>query len=137
MTKLCILLAVTTLGVANLAAQQMPTTEQQIAAATLPLPEAYRAGATVESISTDLNATELRKGANSMVCSITRPGSENFHAACFEKGYAALLFRQFNCSRNSAKTASRRTGRQSMRLSKRRSNRAASRLPLGPQSGSR
>ncbi len=90
MLKLSIVLAVTTLGVANLAAQHIPTTEQQIAAATLPLPEAYRAGATVQSISADLTITELRKGTNSMVCSVIRPGSETFFVHCFERAYDAL-----------------------------------------------
>ena len=94
MLKLLIVLAVTTLGVANLTAQHVPTTEQQIAAATLPLPEAYRAGATIQSISADLKITELRTGTNSMVCSVIRPGSETFFVHCFERAYDALSKRR-------------------------------------------
>jgi hypothetical protein len=94
MTKLTIVLALTTIGVANLTGQQMPTKEQQIAGATLVLPEAFRAEATVQSISADLKITELRKGTNSMVCSIIQPGSETFLVHCFDRGYDAFFFRQ-------------------------------------------
>jgi hypothetical protein len=94
MVKLSIVLAVITLGVANLAAQNVPTIEQQIAAATLPLPEAYRAGATARSISADLKITELRRGTNSMVCSVIRPGSEEFFVHCFQRDYDALVNRR-------------------------------------------
>jgi len=100
--KLFTLLVVAAAGVANLAAQ-MPTREQQIAAATLPLPAAYRAGATIQSISDDLKVTELRKGTNSMVCSIIRPGSEFFYAHCFEKDYEAMSFRQAQLRRELGK----------------------------------
>jgi hypothetical protein len=92
--RLTIVLALTTLGVANLTGQQMPTSQQQIAAATLVLPEAFRAEAGVQSISADLKITELRKGANSMVCSMIQPGSETFLAYCVDRGYDAFLFRQ-------------------------------------------
>jgi hypothetical protein len=100
--KLSTLLAVAAAAVANLAAQT-PTREQQIAAATLPLPAAYRAGATIQSISDDLKVTELRKGTNSMVCSIIRPGSEFFYAHCFEKGYEAMSLRQAQLRRELGK----------------------------------
>lgn len=85
-----LLLVAAAIGVANLTAQQIPTKEQRIAAATLPLPEAYRAGAAVQSISADLKVTELRKGTNSMVCTIVPPGSETFAVHCFEKSFEAL-----------------------------------------------
>jgi hypothetical protein len=92
--KLTITVALTTLGVANLAAQQMPTTEQQISAATLALPEAFRADATVQSISADLKITELRKGTSSMVCSIIQPGSKTFLAYCLDRVCDAYFYRQ-------------------------------------------
>jgi hypothetical protein len=93
MVKLSIVLAVMPLAVANLAAQHVPTTEQQIAAATLPLPEAFRASATVQSISAELKITELRKGTGSMVCPIMAPGSETFFVQ-FERDYDALVNRR-------------------------------------------
>src|SRR5215469_1419623 len=83
---LTILLALSTLGVAHLTGQQMPTKEQQIAAATLVLPEAFQAAAAVQSISADLKITELRKGTNSPVCSMIQPGSETFLVHCFDRG---------------------------------------------------
>lgn len=95
MLMLSIVLAVTALGVANLAGQEMPSMEQQIAAATLPLPEAFRAGAAVQRISANLEITELRKGSNSMICSIIQPGSETFAAHCFEREYDAFAFRHY------------------------------------------
>jgi hypothetical protein len=76
------------------AGQQMPTKEQQIAAATLALPEAFRAQATVQSISADLRITALRKGASSMVCSIIQPGTKNFLAYCIDRVYEAYFYRQ-------------------------------------------
>ncbi len=93
--KFISLLTTIVLGAANVAAQQIPTKEQQIAAATLPLPEAYRAEAAVQSISADRKITELRKGTNSMVCSIVRPGSKIFYVRCFEKDYQPLISREF------------------------------------------
>ena len=87
-------LALTTLGVANLSGQQMPTREQQIAAATLVLPEAFRAGAAVQSISADAKITELRKGTSSMVCSIIQPGSEDFLVYCLDRGWDAFFSRE-------------------------------------------
>jgi hypothetical protein len=83
-----------TIGTANLAAQQMPTKEQQIAAATLALPEPFRALATVQSISADLKITTLRKGTSSMVCSIVEPGSKNFLAYCLDRVVDAYFYRQ-------------------------------------------
>jgi hypothetical protein len=103
MMKLSIVLAVTTLGVATLTGQQMPTPQQQIAAATLALPEAFRAGAAVQSISADLKITELRQGTNSMVCSIISPGSETFAAHCFDRDYDAFSFRHSQLQRELSK----------------------------------
>ncbi|HYB32471.1 MAG TPA: hypothetical protein VED45_03485 [Steroidobacteraceae bacterium] len=76
------------------AGQQMPTEEQQIAAATLALPEAFRAEAGVQSISADLKITQLRKGTGSMVCSIIQPGAKNFLAYCQDRVYDAYFYRQ-------------------------------------------
>ena len=90
MTRPVIILAVAGALAVNSTAQNTPTKDQQIAAATLPLPEAYRAGATVQSVSADFKTTELRKGTTSMVCTIIRPGSENFFAHCFDQDYEAL-----------------------------------------------
>ena len=74
--------------------QQMPTREQQIAAATLALPEAFRAEATVQSVSGDQKITELRKGTSSMVCSIIEPGSKNFLAYCLDRAVDAYFYQQ-------------------------------------------
>jgi len=92
--KLTMVFALSTLAAARLTGEQMPTREQQIAAATLVLPEAFRAEATVKSIAADLKITELRKGTSSMVCSIIEPGSGTLLAYCFEEGYDAFVYRQ-------------------------------------------
>jgi hypothetical protein len=81
-------------SVQGTAGLQMPTKQQQIAAATLALPEAFRAAATVQSISADLKITELRKGTGSMVCSIIQPGAKNFLAYCLDRVYDAYFYRQ-------------------------------------------
>jgi hypothetical protein len=94
MQKLTIVLALGILGTANGVAQQLPTREQQIAAATLPLPEAFRAQAIVQSISADLKITELRKGTGPMVCSLIQPGTKGFLAYCLDRVYDAYFYRQ-------------------------------------------
>lgn len=104
--RLAIVSALWMLAVAHLTGQQapqMPTREQQIAAATLVLPEAFRAEATVRSISADAKTTELRKGANSMVCSIVQPGSESLLVYCLDRGYDAFFFRQDQLERELSK----------------------------------
>jgi len=94
MRKLTIVLTLGMFGIGTLGAQQMPTREQQIAAATLALPEAYRAAATVQSISADLKITELRRGTGPMVCSIIQPGAKSFPAYCLGRVYDACFYRQ-------------------------------------------
>ena len=86
-------------GAQSMAGQPIPTEEQQIAAATLPLPEAFRAEATVQSISADLRITPLRKGTSSMVCSIIQPGSKNFLAYCLDRVLEQYAYRQTQLQR--------------------------------------
>jgi hypothetical protein len=94
MKKLTIVLALGIFAAGDLAAQQMPSKEQQIAAATLPLAEAFRAEASVRSISADLKVITLRKGTGSMVCSIIEPESKTYLAYCENGVYAAYFYRQ-------------------------------------------
>lgn len=94
MKKLTIVLALGIFGSANLVAQQVPSKEQQIAAATLPLAEGFRAAASVRSISADLKVITLRKGTGSMVCSIIEPEGKTYLAYCEDGIYAAYFYRQ-------------------------------------------
>jgi hypothetical protein len=66
-------------------AEQQPTPEQQIAAALLPLPEAYRATATVVVYDVNDKLITLRKGSGDMVCEGDRPGNDSFTASCYHE----------------------------------------------------
>jgi hypothetical protein len=66
-------------------AEQQPTREQQIAAALLPLPEAYRATATVVVYDANDMLITLRNGTGDMICEGDRPGNDSFTASCYEE----------------------------------------------------
>jgi hypothetical protein len=72
---------------------QTPTSEQQIAAAVLPLPESLRAGATVLGYDDKLNLVTLRKGSNAMVCTADRPGDDQFDVRCYNESFMPAINR--------------------------------------------
>ncbi len=77
-----------------LAAQApLPTAEQQIAAAVLPLPADLRANATVMGYREAGKLVVLREGSNGMHCLalyVTRP---DFHVACYHKDLEPFMAR--------------------------------------------
>lgn len=72
---------------------RLPTAEQQIAAAVLPLPESMRSGAAVLGYREAGKLTELRKGANGMVCLADDPAIPAFHVACYHGGMEPFMAR--------------------------------------------
>ena len=71
----------------------LPTADQQIAAAVLPLPKEMRAGATVMGYRTAGKLETLRTGTNSMTCLALFAVEANFHAACYHNGMEPFMAR--------------------------------------------
>jgi len=76
----CIALAAAT----NLAAQ-VPSAEQQIAAAVTAAPEEMRKDATVLGYSNYHRMTVLRQGSGEMVCLADDPSAASWHVACYHR----------------------------------------------------
>lgn len=70
-----------------------PSTERQIAAALLPLPEVMRPGAGVLGYGPDLSVITLRQSTNGMVCMATRPGEDTFDVRCYNKSFLPVVRR--------------------------------------------
>src|SRR4051812_28007958 len=77
-----------TSSLACFSAEGQPTREQQIAAALLPLPEAYRATATVVVYDTSDKLITLRKGTGDIICEGDRPGNDFFTASCYDEPHS-------------------------------------------------
>jgi hypothetical protein len=67
--------------------------EQQIAAAVLPAPEEMRAGATVLGYAPDGKFVRLRQGSGTLICLASKPGSERFHVACYQRSLQPFMAR--------------------------------------------
>ena len=77
-----------------LAAQtRVPSPDEQIATAVLPLPEALRAGAGVRGYDASLKRITLRASTNGMICTGDRPGDDEFDVRCYERGFLAMIDR--------------------------------------------
>src|ERR1044072_1343532 len=72
---------------------QLPTSDQQVAASVLALPESMRAGATVLGYRSAGALTELRKGSNGMTCLADDPESPAFHVACYHESLEPFMAR--------------------------------------------
>jgi hypothetical protein len=71
----------------------VPSAEQQIAAAVLPLPADLRAGATVMGYAPDGRFVRLREGAGAMTCLASNPKMDRFHVACYHKSLEPFMAR--------------------------------------------
>ncbi|MGH7583529.1 MAG: hypothetical protein ACREL5_09910 [Gemmatimonadales bacterium] len=74
--------AILMLPVTSCAQKSIPA-EQQIALAVLPLPNSFRAGASVLGYDSHGKLVTLRKGSGVMTCLGTNPADSMFHAACY------------------------------------------------------
>lgn len=82
--------------VVAVAMAQTPTVaspDDQIAAATLPLPADARASATVLGYGADGKLTTLRKGTGSMTCLADDPKVAQFHVACYHDSMEPFMAR--------------------------------------------
>ena len=87
-----------TLGVlvVTIAVAQTPTiasSDEQIAAAVLPLPADARASATVLGYGGDGKLTTLRKGTGNMTCLADDPKVAQFHVACYHDSMEPFMAR--------------------------------------------
>jgi hypothetical protein len=71
----------------------VPSPAEQMAAAVLPLPSVFRAGAGVRGYTSNLVMVTLREGSNGMVCTADRPGDEVFDVRCYEKDFLKIIDR--------------------------------------------
>lgn len=71
----------------------MPSPEAQIAAAVLPLPEEFRAGATVLGYRVPGTLVMLRIGSGPMVCLTDNPAEARFHVACYHRDLEPFMAR--------------------------------------------
>ena len=81
---------------AAVAPAQTPTiasSDEQVAAAVLPLPADARAGATVLGYGSDGKLITLRKGTGSMTCLADDPKEDRFHVACYHDSMEPFMAR--------------------------------------------
>ena len=64
-----------------------------ISSALLPLPEAYRDGATVLGYGEDGMVSVVREGNNGMYCLADKPGDERFQAVCYHESLEPFMAR--------------------------------------------
>lgn len=72
---------------------QIPSVEDQIAAAIQAGPEEQRADATVFGYNADGELIELRKGNNQLICLADNPNKEGFNAACYHSDLSDFMAR--------------------------------------------
>ncbi len=89
-----LLVAALVLGIPSLGAAQgtIPPKDEQIAAAVLPLPPEYRAGARVLGYGSDGKLTTLRDG-KVMTCLARDPKAPRFHVACYHESMEPFMAR--------------------------------------------
>ncbi|MEO8479206.1 MAG: hypothetical protein ABI542_06180 [Gemmatimonadota bacterium] len=71
----------------------IPSPEAQIAAAVLPLPEEFRAEATVLGYRVPGTLVTLREGSGAMVCLADNPTEARFHVACYHRDLEPFMAR--------------------------------------------
>jgi hypothetical protein len=71
-----------------------PAPERQIEAAVAPLPEEFRAGATVLGYRPDATGlVPLREGDGPFICLADSPGDERYHVACYHRSLEPFMAR--------------------------------------------
>ncbi len=71
----------------------IPSGEQQIAAAVLPLPAEFQASATVLGYDSPARLTTLRPGTGPFICLASDPKASRFHVACYHKSLEPFMAR--------------------------------------------
>ncbi len=84
-------------------AQALPTVEQQVVAALLPLPKDLQAGALVMGYKTKGKLETIRDGKNGMICLALYVVRQDFHVACYHKGLEPFMARGRDLRANGVK----------------------------------
>ena len=69
------------------------SSDQEIAAAVLPLPDQLKSGAAVVRLNRSGFPEPVRKGTNTMVCIANRPGSDRFDVRCYQEDFIGVVYR--------------------------------------------
>ncbi|MEO5824653.1 MAG: hypothetical protein ABIR59_02095 [Gemmatimonadales bacterium] len=93
MRRLFLLAALVVAPFALIAQTSAPTADRQIALAVLPLPEEFRANATVLGYAAGGKLVSLRAGTGAMTCLADDPRSASFHVACYHKSMEPFMAR--------------------------------------------
>jgi hypothetical protein len=80
-------------GAAGAQPAAAPSAEQQIAAAVLPLPQEFRASATVLGYGAGGRLAPLRAGTGPFTCLASDPRSDRFHVACYHRSLEPFMAR--------------------------------------------
>lgn len=91
-----VLTALGLLAASTAAAQSTPAAapaEQQVASAVLPLPEEFRATATVLGYDAAGALKELRAGTGPFICLASDPKNDRFHVACYHRSMEPFMAR--------------------------------------------
>ena len=92
--KQVILATLVLASTAGAQAKVFPTIDQQIAAAVLAMPEAFRADATVMGYKTPGGKLEIiRQGTNGMTCLAQFAVQKSFHVSCYHEGLEPFMLR--------------------------------------------
>ena len=91
-TKIPVLLSLLLLSI-SAAAQTMPSVEDQIASTILAAPEELRTGAAVLGYGADDKMTELRKGANELICLADDPKDNRYSVSYYHKDLEPYMAR--------------------------------------------
>lgn len=69
------------------------TADQQVASAVLPLPDEFRASASVLGYDGSGALVPLRKGSGEMICLASNPAVRHFHVACYHQSLEPFMAR--------------------------------------------
>jgi hypothetical protein len=105
MRGLCSIALLAGVAVPSAAQVKVPSPEDQIAAAVLPLPTVLQAGAWVRGYTPDLKLVLLREGTNSLVCTADRPGDDEFDVRCYDRDFRNVMDRRHELERELVDTA--------------------------------
>jgi hypothetical protein len=71
------------------------SSDQEIAAAVVALPDQLKNGAAVVRLNQGGFPEPLRKGTNTMVCIANRPGRDSFDVRCYQEDFIGVVYRAF------------------------------------------
>lgn len=93
MNKLFLLATLCLTATAIHAQSNVPTTDQQIAAAISPAPQPMQNEAMVLGYSDQMELVTLREGSNELTCLADYPGDDRFHVACYHNDLEPFMKR--------------------------------------------